>query len=346
MKPTAVLKLIACISLASLAFSAAPLTAQTQEQLDQALKLAPDADADRDGKLTRGELLNYQARQEKAKSLKEVAGRVKLIEDVEYASVNGKSLKLDLYLPKTQDAERKPPLVVWVHGGGWHEYSKDRCLIIWLASEGYAVASVQYRLAPEQAIFPAQIHDCKGAVRWLRAHAKEYGYDTTRVGASGESAGGHLSLLLGASAQVTALEGDIGGNTDQPSRVDAVVNFYGPSDLLAIGQEIRKPDFLAFLFGGPVSQTREKHVAASPTSYVTAGDAPILTLHGENDPLVLPSQSRKMQELYVQAGLDYTLHAIKGVGHGGPEFNDPERRAIIKAFFDKHLKSDGSSRNK
>lgn len=353
MNPTCALKLIACLPIISLVFFAAPLSAQTAEQVEQYfkayLKLYPDADANRDGKLAHAEYLPHTAKREKAEALGQVADRVKLIEDVPYATVGDITLKLDLYLPTKIDPARRPPLVVWVHGGGWHELNKDRCLIIWLAAEGYAVASVQYRLAPGpttnlqhplvpgQARSPAQIHDCKGAVRWLRAHAKEYGYDTSQVGAAGESAGGHLSMLLGVSAGVEVLEGDVGGNTDQPSRVDAVVNFYGPSDLLAMGQELKQPDFLTFLFGGPVSQTRDQHITASPINHITPDDPPILTLHGDRDALVLLSQSRTMHKLYQEAGLDYTLHVIEGAGHTGPQFTDATRRKLVLEFFNKHL---------
>lgn len=344
----------ACVSIICFAACAAPLSAQTAEQVEQYfkayVKLYPDADANGDGKLTHAEYVPHAAKREKAEALKQVADRVKLIEDVPYATVGETTLKLDLYVPKEIDPARKPPLVVWVHGGGWHELNKDRCLIIWLAAEGYAVASVQYRLAPGptagvqhplapgQAHFPAQIHDCKGAVRWLRAHAQEYGYDPSRVGAAGESAGGHLSMLLGVSAGVEVLEGDVGGNTDQPSRVDAVVNFYGPGDLLAMGQELKQPDFLTFLFGGPVSQTRDQHIAASPINHITPDDAPILTLHGDKDVLVLLSQSRTMEKRYRESGLEYTLHVVEGAGHTGPQFTDAARRQRVLAFFNKHLR--------
>lgn len=148
--------------------------------------------------------------------------------DLEFANVDGHSLKLDLYLPaEVKDA----PLVVWIHGGGWSGGSKNGCPISWLTDDGYAVASISYRLT-DKAIFPAQIHDCKAAIRWLRANAEKFGYSTAKVGVSGSSAGGHLAALVGTSGDVKELEGTVGGNLDQSSRVDAVVDFYGATDFV------------------------------------------------------------------------------------------------------------------
>lgn len=322
------------------------LPAQTQAQIDAYLKLNPAADLDKDGKLSRQEFLLYTAKQEKAANLKAVADKVKLLEDVQYARVGDLSLKLDLYLPAQPQAASKPPLVVWIHGGGWREFSKDRCLLIWLAAEGYAVASVQYRLAPDQGYWPAQMHDVKGAVRWLRAHAGEYGYDTTRIAAAGESAGGHLSLMLGTTAGNKELEGTTGGNETQSTKVDAVVNYYGPSDLLSFGQDLNQPEILSFLFNGPVSQTKAQYEQAAPINHVSAGDAPVLTLHGDKDPLVFLNHSTRMEEVYKKAGLDYTLHVIPGMGHGGPAFADTQRKTLIKSFLDKHLRGNEAGETK
>ena len=116
------------------------------------------------------------------------ADDISVRKDLEFANVNGKSLKLDLYLSGATDA----PLVVFIHGGGWRAGSKDNCPISWLTDHGYAVASISYRLT-DQAVFPAQLHDCKAAVRWLRAHAAEYGFSTERIAVAGSSAGGHLA---------------------------------------------------------------------------------------------------------------------------------------------------------
>src|SRR6187200_77765 len=152
---------------------------------------------------------------------------VKVLRDLEYGRVGERPLVLDLYLP--EKGERPLPLIVWVHGGGWAAGSKEQVGAIRQLQRGYAVASVGYRLSGE-AIFPAQIEDCKAAVRWLRAHHAEYGLDSDHVGAWGSSAGGHLVALLGSSGQFSDF--DQGGHLDQSSRVQAVCDFYGPTDLL------------------------------------------------------------------------------------------------------------------
>ena len=210
--------LLLSIGLVLLMTIAAPLLgaddAATRKAYEQYLLRYPEADTDGDGVLGRQELNVHQSKLQKARSLEELGGRVRLLDDITYATVDGRELKLDLYLPHQSRTEAgKPPLVLWFHGGAWQWFSKDRCMMIWLAAEGYALASVDYRLAPS-AKFPAQIHDCKGAVRWLRVNSEKFGYSVERIAAIGESAGGHLASLLGTSAGVTALEGTVGGNLD------------------------------------------------------------------------------------------------------------------------------------
>ena len=207
--------------------------------------------------------------------------------NLKYATVGDIPLHLDLYLPEKAEGV---PLVVWIHGGGWQKGSKDRCPLTWLTGEGYAVASVQYRLT-DKASFPAQIHDCKGAIRWLRANAKEYGYNAKRVGVAGISAGGHLVALLGTSGDVKELEGDVGGNLDYSSRVQAVLDMCGPSDFIMRAKQ--NPDRVTpegspvyKLLGGPVSEKQDLAKLASPAHHVTKDDAPLLIFHVLNDPLV------------------------------------------------------------
>ena len=146
--------------------------------------------------------------------------------DLIYASTQQKQLALDLYIP---DGAPKRPLVVWIHGGAWRAGSRAKPPALYLTAQGYAVASISYRFSQE-AVFPAQIHDCKAAIRWLRANALKYGYDATRIGVWGASAGGHLAALLGTSGGVKGLEGDL-GNARESSTVQAVVDFFGPTDL-------------------------------------------------------------------------------------------------------------------
>jgi acetyl esterase/lipase len=248
---------------------------------------------------------------------------------------------LDLYLP--EESAGPLPIVIWVHGGAWRAGSKDNCppLRAGFPGRGYAVASVGYRLSSD-APFPAQIEDCKAAVRWLRAHATDYGLDPDRFGVWGSSAGGHLVALLGTSGDVK--EFDTGAYRDVSSRVQAVCDFYGPSDLLAFaetpGYESHgRPDSPeSGLLGGTVAENRDKATRASPVTYVTEDDPPFLIVHGTNDPTVAPNQSELLHAALKRAGVESRLHLIDGARHGGPEFNAPAIRAMVDAFFDRHLK--------
>lgn len=250
--------------------------------------------------------------------------------DIEYAEVDGESLYLDLYLPGTMDAST--PLLVWIHGGGWAR--GDKALInpvaTRLSGEGYAVASINYRLGGVS-LHPKQVHDCKGAIRWLRANAHLYGYDATRIGVGGGSAGAHLALLLGLSSGVPELEGDVGGNLEESSQIQAIVNLFGPSALLAYASE--KPSFRG-------KKSFELLRSASPVNYLTKDDPPILMFHGDKDEIVPVSQSRILHWRYWLEGLDSTLYIIEGAGHGGMQYSDPTRYALIKNFFDKHIKEE------
>ena len=253
---------------------------------------------------------------------------VKVHRDLEYANVDGQSLKLDLYLPEKSDA--KPPLLVWIHGGGWTKGSKSQFnpIFVRLTAEGYAAASIDYRLDGLTS-HPKQIHDCKGAIRWLRANADKYGYDVTRIGVGGGSAGGHLVLLLGLSSGVEELEGDVGGNLDQSSQVHAVVDLFGPS---ALGLFAEKSERFRH------NKTPELLKSASPVTYLTKDDPPLLIFHGDKDELVPLSQSEHMHKLYQEMGLESSLHVIEGAGHGGPQFSDPARYELVKQFFARHIK--------
>jgi len=262
------------------------------------------------------------------KGARKIPEGVKVLKDLEYARVDGHPLRLDLYLP--EKSETKPPLLVWIHGGAWILGSKApiNYNFLRLTGEGYAAASIEYRLEGLVS-HPKQIHDCKGAIRWLRAHADQYGYDTTRIGVGGGSAGGHLVLLLGLSSGVEALEGDVGGNLDQSSHVDAVVDLFGPSALGRFAQASKR-------FGQ--NKTAALLKSASPLTYLTKDDPPLLIFHGDKDPLVPLSQSEYLHKRYQEAGLESTLHVIKGAGHGGAPFNDATCYKQIKAFFDRHIK--------
>ena len=263
--------------------------------------------------------------------------------DVTYVSGGTERQRLDVYYPEKTD---KPvPLVVWIHGGAWLGGSKDRCPALPLLREGYAVASVTYRFS-QNGKLPAQIEDCKAAIRWLRAHAKDLNIDPAHIGVWGSSAGGHLVALLGVASDEKKWEK--GEHLDQPSKVQAVVNWFGPSNLLTMGEQSGPDSRIRHdaadspeskLIGGAVQENKEAANAASPVTYVTKDDAPMLLMHGDRDNVVPHGQSVELHAALEKAGVKSELRTIKGAGHGGPGFNDPESLKAVWDFFAKYLRS-------
>jgi acetyl esterase/lipase len=257
---------------------------------------------------------------------------VKAHRDLEYVKNGHERQKLDLYLPEKADGPL--PVVVWVHGGGWRGGSKERCPAIPFASKGFAVASVNYRLS-QHATYPAQIEDCKAALRWLRANATTYRLIPDRIGVWGASAGGHLVALLGTAGDVKEL--DRGEHLDQSSRVQAVCNWFGPADFSRMGGP--SPDSpVTRLFGGTVAERKDLATQASPVTHASKDDPPFLIMHGDQDKLVPLAQSERLAEVLKKAGVDVTLRTLKGAGHGGGDFNSPETLKVIEDFFGAHLK--------
>ena len=265
-------------------------------------------------------------------------GARKLV-DLPYVAGGVERQRLDLYLPATTGGPARP-LVVWVHGGAWESGDRRVCPAAFLVARGYVVASIGYRLS-NQAIFPAQIEDCKAAVRWLRAHAPEYGIDPKRVGAWGASAGGHLVALLGTTGH--AKKFDVGENLDQSSAVQCVVDWYGPADFLhwgdpAVSVKLDKPDTAAArLLGGTVTAHQDEAKAASPVDFVDKDSAPFLIMHGNQDPLVPLQQSQELDDALRAAGVESTLVVLPGAGHGGHAFGSPEMILKMGDFLDRHL---------
>lgn len=289
-----------------------------------------------------------QAQQRGKKLAQRVPNNVTEYRNLEYALVGKKSLLLDLYIPKNVS---HPPLLVWIHGGGWRSGDKDKGgkFVPLATNEGYACASINYRLSGE-AKFPAQIQDCKAAIRWLRANAEKYGYDATHIGVGGSSAGGHLAALLGTSGGDKNLEGAVGGNLDQSSKVQAVCDMWGPTDFLqmdahAIARTRNKHDSArspeSLLIGGPIQENKEKVAKANPITYVDKNDPPFLIIHGSHDALVPVHQSQILSQALKKAGVPVQLHIVENAGHGGREFNTPETDTMILKFFDKYLKKAG-----
>ena len=234
---------------------------------------------------------------------------VQVKRDIKYARAGEVELKLDLYLPK---ADKAPPLVIFVHGGAWQTGDKHSVPILGLLSHGYAIASISYRLT-DVAPFPAQIFDCKAAVRFLRAHADDYGFDGKHIAAWGNSAGGHLVALLGTSGDVKELEGDE-GNEGVSSRVQAVVDCFGPADFTILWPNGPGTGAIGKLLGGSPHDKPDVARSASPVAYATSDDPPFLISHGDKDQTVPVEQGIAMNEPLKKAGVPTQLNIVKGRG--------------------------------
>jgi acetyl esterase/lipase len=274
-----------------------------------------------------------------------VADKPPTFADVEYARVGDEALLLDLYLPA--DA-KGAPLLVWIHGGAWQFGSKRDMPIEALGERGYAIASVEFRQA-SAARFPAQVHDIKAAIRYLRARASEYGYDAARIAVLGASSGGHLAALVATTNGDAALEGDLGGYRDVSSNVQAAVSFFGASNLTTIlkqstpvGLRVREPA-LKLLLGDTPEGAAELARLASPVFHVGAGDPPLLLLHGDQDPQMPINQAHELEGAYAAQGLEATFVVVHGAGHGGAVFFDADHLMLVTEFLDRHLRAPAGS---
>lgn len=254
-----------------------------------------------------------------------------------YAESDHPRQKLDLYLP-VQGKEW--PLIVWVHGGAWRGGNKKNCPAVEFVDDGYAVASVNYRLSQHDR-FPAQIEDCKAAIRWLRARADRYGYGD-RIGVWGASAGGHLAALLGTTGDIEVFE--VGNHLQFSSRVHAVVDFFGPTDFRQMNSQAGEQGRLdhdapdspeSQLLGGPIQQHPQRVAEANPITYVSADDPPFLIMHGENDYTVPVGQSRRLHAALVANDVTSKLVIVPDAGHG---FRNSQVNEQVRSFFDQHLK--------
>jgi endo-1,4-beta-xylanase len=272
---------------------------------------------------------------------------VKAERNIPYVEHGHPNQVLDLYLPEAAPDEPLP-LVIWIHGGAWLGGDQANPPVLYLLAKGFAVASIQYRMS-SQATWPAQAHDCKAAVRFLRAQARQYHLDADRFGVGGESAGGHLAAFVGASGDVAEMEGDLGaGGTS--SRVQAVVDWFGPTDLTLMGAQAGPGSMIqhdaanspeSLLVGGPIQDMRDVARTANPLTYVDAKDPPFLIMHGDADRLVPLAQSAILAKALVDAGVEVTMQTIPGAGHGGPQFHSPASRRLVEEFFSRHLQPGG-----
>jgi acetyl esterase/lipase len=268
----------------------------------------------------------------------EADGR-EIIRDVEYAHVGDQLLRLDLHLPSRAP---RSPLIVWVHGGAWRSGSKSNMPLGKLVAEGYAIASVDYRLST-QAKFPAQIHDLKAAIRFLRAHGATWNLPTRKILIAGDSAGGHLASLMGVSNGDARLEGDLGQERSESSEIQGIISFYGGANLTTIlsqstphGLSVRVPA-LELLLGGQPDQVPDLARLASPVLHVDRRDPPLLLLHGDQDPQMPVNQALELSGAYQKAGAPVQLEVVHGAGHGGAMFYDQERMAVVVKFLRRHF---------
>jgi acetyl esterase/lipase len=266
------------------------------------------------------------------------AGEVVFEEGIEFANPAGQHLKLNLARPKDVAQGQRLPAVVCIHGGGFRAGDRagwnERCRK--LAGEGYVAVTVTYRLAP-QFQFPAAVEDVKAAVRWVRLNADKYHVDSDRIGAVGDSAGGHLAQYLGVTGDVKRFDGD--QNPRPSSRVACVVNFYGPSDLTkSYGKSVDAAEVLPLFLGGDVEHQRRRHILASPLYWVTPTAAPTLLIHGTEDKYVNYEQAQWIYEKLKAAEVEVQLLTLPGAGHGFKGEDAQKAEKAMFEFFDKHLK--------
>ncbi len=277
---------------------------------------------------------------------------VKLIKDVEYGRVGRIRLLLDIYIPETPIATPMPA-VIWIFGGSFKygNKSSDPMMrsIKTLARHGFFAVSINHRLSGV-APFPAAVEDSKCAVRWLRAHAEKYNVDPNRIGVLGSSSGAYMAMMLGCTDETAGLEGN-GGWAEFSSRAQAVVSYYGPTDLANTYRIIEArqgsvPDdfyYVEFL-GCHLEENPDMWKAAGPINHVTADDPPLLLVHGELDSVVPIIVSGKMYKTYQQAGLEASLIRVSGADHVFKQAADSpispsmeEIEQIVLDFFVKHL---------
>jgi acetyl esterase/lipase len=264
-------------------------------------------------------------------------------QDIAYGTGGTESLKLNLAQPEKRNG--KLPCVVMIHGGAWRAGNRSvHNSQTWeFAQHGYVCVTISYRFCPQYR-FPAQIEDAKCAVRFLRAHADQYGIDASHIGAVGFSAGAHLAMMLGVMDSGDGLEGS-GGWPDQSSKVQAVVSYFGPTDLLAPDiPEVSRPLLRDFI-GGTPQELPAQHKAASPVTYVNSGDAPMLLFQGTKDRLVPHTQAYKMVDTLSSAGVPGRAELLVGADHGWGGRDLQRTAAETFTFFDENLKTPPARQN-
>jgi acetyl esterase/lipase len=270
--------------------------------------------------------------------------------DLAYANLSA-AQKLDLYIPTMGSGPF--PVVIMVHGGGFMMGDKADGAglsgVDQLLAAGYVVASINYRLSSE-ATYPAQIFDAKAAVRFLRANAAQYNLNPDKFGAWGASAGGNIVSLLGTTCGVAELEGAELGNAEQSSCVQAVVDWFGPIDFLAMDEQFAgtscpqthdaadSPE--SKLVGAAIQTVPDIVKTTNPMNYITADDASFFIENGTADCNIPPIQNKNLADaLSAVIGTDkVTYVSLEGAGHGGSQFGTDENLALVIGFLDQYLK--------
>jgi acetyl esterase/lipase len=255
--------------------------------------------------------------------------------DIVYATVDNEPLMLDMSSPA--NITDPLPCIVVIHGGGWSGGNRAQLdtVTFQFARRNYIAVSLEYRMAPKHR-FPAAVQDVKAAVRYLRGNAQKLHIDPQHIGAVGFSAGAHLSMMLGTMDKADGLD-DVGDFPDQSSKVQAVVSFFGPTDLTAEYPDLSKAIVRNFI-GGDIKELPDAYRRASPITYVRPGDAPMLLFQGTADVLVPYNQAVLMISAMQKAGVPGRAELISGANHGwgGPEFVRTANETF--EFFDKWLK--------
>ena len=258
--------------------------------------------------------------------------------NIVYATIDGKELGLDIYMPP---AIASPHLLIWVHGGAWRSGTKESVPKVFVEN-GFAVASLDFRQSTE-ARFPAQVHDIKAAIRFLRAKGSEYGYRSDKFAIAGSSSGGHLAALVGVSNGNKELEGTIGNYLNQSSDVQAIVDYFGASNLMTIlsqstpfGLNMRRPA-LKLLLGASPDSVKTVAQLASPVMHVDKSDPPLLIFHGDQDPQMPINQSHELEGQYKKLGLDVEFDVVHGAAHGGDAFFAGEYLEQVTKFLRRTL---------
>lgn len=272
--------------------------------------------------------------------VKTVPGDVALVSDVVFGKGGDRDLKMDILKPK-KASEEPMPVVVFIFGGAWRTGNKDSGIkpLSVLAQKGYFCVSIEYRFSQE-AIFPAQLEDCKCAIRFLRSKAAEYHINPDKIGVWGMSSGAYLAAMLGTTGDLKDFEGK-GGSADFSSKVNAVVDWFGPTDFTkmdAAGSRMKhdpadSPE--SRLIGGPIQENKDKCAKASPLTYVTSDDPPFLIMHGDRDPVVPINQSELLVAALKKAEVKCVYKPVPGGQHG---FVGPQHENEVLAFLDEQLR--------